>query len=58
MLTVLTRQEVIAVIEQCNGVHQLVVKRLYGSGLRLVEGVRLRVKAVDFAQQQILVRRW
>ena len=32
------------------------MKLLYGSGLRLIEGLRLRVKDVDFAQQQILVR--
>lgn len=54
--TVLTKQEAIAVIEQCDGIHQLVVRLLYGSGLRLIEGLRLRVKDVDFAQQQILVR--
>lgn len=54
--TVLTKQEALTVIKQCDGVHQLVVKLLYGSGLRLIEGLRLRVKDVDFAQQQILVR--
>jgi len=54
--TVLTKQEAITVIQQCDGVYQLVVKRLYGSGLRLIEGLRLRVKDVDFAQQQSVVR--
>lgn len=54
--TVLTKQEVITVIQQCDGIYQLVVKLLYGSGLRLIEGLRLRVKDVDFAQQQIVVR--
>lgn len=54
--TVLTKQEAITVIQQCDGVYQLVVKLLYGSGLRLIEGLRLRVKDVDFAQQQIVVR--
>jgi integron integrase len=54
--TVLTKQEAIAVIQQCDGIYQLVVKLLYGSGLRLIEGLRLRVKDVDFAQQQIVVR--
>ncbi|MGJ3248125.1 MAG: integron integrase [Elainellaceae cyanobacterium] len=54
--TVLTKQEALAVIQQCDGVYQLVVKLLYGSGLRLIEGLRLRVKDIDFAQQQILVR--
>ncbi len=32
------------------------LRLLYGSGLRLMECVRLRVKDVDFAQMQILVR--
>ena len=54
--TVLTKVEAIAVIGHCDGVHQLVVKLLYGSGVRLIEGLRLRVKDVDFAQQQIGVR--
>ena len=49
--TVLMKQEAIAVIGHCDGVHQLVVKLLYGSGLRLIEGLRLCVKDVDFAQQ-------
>lgn len=53
--TVLTQQEAIAVIQQCEGIYQLVVKLLYGSGLRLIEGLRLRLKDVDFAQQQIVV---
>jgi len=54
--TVLTKHEAITMIQQCDGVYQLVVKLLYGSGLRLIEGLRLRVKDVDFAQQQIVVR--
>jgi integron integrase len=54
--TVLTKHEAIAVIQQCDGIYQLVVKLLYGSGLRLIEGLRLRVKDIDFAQHQILVR--
>ena len=54
--TVLTKQEAISVIQQCDGIYQLVVKLLYGSGLRLIEGLRLRVKDVDFAQQQLVVR--
>jgi integron integrase len=54
--TVLTKEEAREVIQQICGVQQLVVKLLYGGGLRLCEGLRLRVKDVDFAQQQILVR--
>jgi integron integrase len=39
-----------------SGVHQLLIKLLYGTGLRLSEGLNLRVKDIDFAQQQIIVR--
>ena len=54
--TVLTHAEAITVLEQLSGVHQLVAKLLYGSGLRLSEALRLRVKDIDFTQQQIVVR--
>jgi integron integrase len=54
--TVLTHAESLAVIEQLSGVHQLVSKLLYGSGLRLSEALRLRVKDIDFAQAQLVVR--
>jgi integron integrase len=54
--TVLTRDEVIRVLDALTGVHQLMGKLLYGSGLRLMECVRLRIKDVDFAQRQIVVR--
>jgi integrase len=47
---------VVAIIQQLSGVHQLLIKLLYRTGLRLSEGLSLRVKDVDFAQQQILVR--
>jgi integron integrase len=53
---VLTKSEALAIIQRIDGVHQLVVKLLYGSGLRLSEALRLRVKDVDFAQHQIVVR--
>ncbi|OLP18416.1 hypothetical protein BST81_10635 [Leptolyngbya sp. 'hensonii'] len=48
----LTQQAAIAVIQQCDGIYQLVVKLLYRSGLRLIAGLRLRVKDVDFVQQR------
>ena len=54
--TVLTPEEVKRVIEAMSGTPQLVVKLLYGSGLRLMEGLRLRVKDVDFEMKQITVR--
>jgi len=54
--TVLTREEVRRVLAQLSGTHRLMAQLLYGSGLRLMECVRLRVKDVDFAQHQIIVR--
>ncbi len=53
---VLTPEEVKRVIEALVGPPQLVVKLLYGSGLRLMEALRLRVQDVDFAMKQITVR--
>ncbi|HEY4688606.1 MAG TPA: integron integrase [Anaerolineae bacterium] len=54
--TVLAKEEVTAVIGDLTGVYQLMAKLLYGSGLRLMECARLRVKDVDFAQYLIVVR--
>jgi integron integrase len=53
---VLTKAEVHQVIVQMAGLHQLQAKLLYGTGMRLMECLRLRVKDVDFARQQITVR--
>ena len=54
--TVLTREEVRAVLEQLGGTSWLVTTLLYGGGLRLTEALRLRVKDLDFAAHQITVR--
>jgi integron integrase len=54
--TVLTAEEVKRVIEAMSGTPQLVVKLLYGSGLRLMEGLRLRVQDLDFEMRQLTVR--
>ena len=54
--TVLSKTEALAVINHMHGVTQLMAQILYGSGLRLMECLRLRVKDVDFANNQIIVR--
>ena len=54
--TVLTPEEVRTVIQSMSGVHRLIVQILYGSGLRLREAMQLRIKDLDFSQQQIIVR--
>ncbi|MFA5139293.1 MAG: phage integrase N-terminal SAM-like domain-containing protein [Elusimicrobiota bacterium] len=53
---VLSREEVLAVVGKMNGVTRLMATLLYGSGLRLLECCRLRVKDVDFYKNQITVR--
>ncbi len=53
---VLSRAEVAKVISLVEGVAQLVVQLLYGSGLRIMESVRLRIKDVDLQMKQITVR--
>ncbi len=53
---VLSRREVQALIAQLDGVVHLIAQLLYGSGLRLMEALRLRVKDVDFEYSQIVVR--
>ena len=52
---VLTRQEALAVLGTLNGTYKLIGHLLYGSGLRLMECLRLRVKDVDFTYRQITV---
>ncbi|MBI3897124.1 MAG: integron integrase [Gammaproteobacteria bacterium] len=53
---VLTQAEVQAVLSRLSGTYWLMASLLYGSGLRLMECVRLRVKDVDFGHKQIIVR--
>ncbi len=53
---VLSTDEVKQILARLEGVPQLVVKILYGSGLRITEAVRLRVQELDFEYKQIMVR--
>ncbi len=53
---VLTREEVQAVLARMEGTHWLIASLLYGSGLRIMEGLRLRVKDVELSRREILVR--
>ncbi len=54
--TVLTFEETMDIIDAMSGVFQVIAKVLYGSGLRGIECLRLRVKDVDFKMNQIVVR--
>ena len=53
---VFTKEEARAVLRHLNGSKWLMASLLYGSGLRLMECLRLRVKDIDFGYGQIVVR--
>ena len=53
---VLTVTEVHQILEQLQGELWLIASLLYGSGLRIMEVLRLRVKDLDFAQRSLIVR--
>jgi integron integrase len=53
---VLTKTEVSAVLNELHGIPYLAAALMYGSGLRLMECLRLRVKDLDFSYNQITVR--
>lgn len=53
---VLSPDEVARILAVMDGEHQLFARLLYGTGLRITEGLQLRVKDVDFARRAIIVR--
>ena len=53
---VLTKDEVASVIALMQGTPQVFVKLLYGSGLRMMEGIRLRVQDIEYDLKEITVR--
>ena len=50
---VLSRDEVIHLLDNMQGRHKLIASLLYGSGMRLLEGLRLRIQDIDFAYNRI-----
>jgi integrase len=52
---VLTREEVQRLLEEIPGTNGLAARLMYGTGLRLMEAIRLRIKDVDFDYRQILM---
>ena len=54
--TVMTREETAKLFAMMHGTHQLMAKLIYGCGLRVMECIRLRVKDIDFAMNEIIVR--
>jgi integron integrase len=53
---VFVRREALAVLNYLNGTNRLMATLLYGSGMRITECVRLRIKDIDFDNQQITIR--
>jgi integrase len=53
---VLSPEQVRRLLAQLDGTYQLVARLLYGTGMRLMEAIRLRVQDVDFHYRQITVR--
>jgi len=53
---VLSRDEATQLLARLNPPNLLICRLLYGAGLRLLEGVRLRIKDVDFANNQLVIR--
>ncbi|MGH8592088.1 MAG: integron integrase [Gammaproteobacteria bacterium] len=53
---VLTQQEVESIFAHLSGTVGLMIRLLYGTGMRIMECVRLRVKDIDFARDEIVVR--
>ena len=54
--SVLTKDEVAGLLAQMDGITALLARLLYGTGMRLMEGMRLRVKDVEFDRHVIIVR--
>ena len=54
--TVLTEEEVGRIFAQMSGTHLLMAKLIYGSGIRLMECIRLRIQDMDFGQGNIFIR--
>lgn len=53
---VLSQIEVQKILANLDGTHHLIVSLLYGTGMRILEALRLRVKDIDFNRKEILIR--
>ena len=53
---VLTREEVARVLARLDGTHGLIGRLLYGTGMRIMEAMRLRAKDIEFSRHEIIVR--
>jgi len=53
---VLTKDEVQRLLSSTSGTNGLILRLLYGTGMRIMECLRLRVKDVEFARSEIIIR--
>ena len=53
---VLTRAETQAILSRLQGTHWLIANLLYGTGMRIMECLRLRIKDIEFTRKEILIR--
>jgi hypothetical protein len=53
---VLTKEELAPIFRALDGEHKLFAQLLYGTGMRISEGLQLRVKDIDFAHRAVIVR--
>lgn len=53
---VLSQAEVATILQRTTGMHGIIIRLLYGTGMRLMEAMRLRVKDIDFDARIIVVR--
>lgn len=54
--SVLTQQEIVAMLAHVSGTNGLIIRLLYGTGMRIKECLRLRIKDIDLARRQITIR--
>ena len=54
--TVLPKEQVLQLLDAMNGTNGLIARLLYGTGMRLMEAMRLRIQDIDFDYRQIIVR--
>jgi len=52
---VLSRKEVSALLDKMEGIHNLLASLLYGTGMRLLEALRLRTQDIDFDNKRITI---
>jgi integron integrase len=53
---VLSERETLRLLDHIEGTNGLIARLLYGTGMRVMEGIRLRVQDVDFSRKELIIR--